>query len=57
MVHCDFGWYGKSNGYYVTGVFDIQDKNVELDDGVERRDEERNYKTGVHIITYSSPNN
>ena len=57
MVHCDFGWYGKTNGYYVTGVFDIKDKNVELDDGVERSENEHNFNTGVHIITYSRPNN
>lgn len=31
MVHCDFGWHGVSNGYYVSDVFNSSDSNVEMD--------------------------
>ena len=33
MVHCDLGWGGNCNGYYVSGVFDLDDPNIEHDPG------------------------
>ena len=51
MVHCDFGWYGKCNGYYVSGVFKLNDSRVEHDPGT-------NYEGSTHynhllkVITY-----
>ncbi len=51
MVHCDFGWGGKCNGYYVSGVFKLNDSNSEKDnpnDGGKKT----NYNHHVRIITY-----
>lgn len=54
MVHCDFGWRGMSNGYYVSGVFKLGDTSVELDPGPSNTDE-TNYKYYLHVITYDLP--
>lgn len=32
MVHCDFGWGSKANGYYESRVFSVFGENTELDD-------------------------
>lgn len=51
MLHCDLGWGGKCNGYYVAGIFKSYYKNTELDyedsPGVNF-----NYNHYVHIIAY-----
>lgn len=31
MVHCDFGWGGRHNGYYTSGVFKLDDQDAEYD--------------------------
>lgn len=54
MVHCDFGWRGKRNGYYVTGVFDMTDDNVEFDPGCDYGNEHY-YKFWLKIVTYTKP--
>lgn len=51
MVHCDFGWGGNSNGYYVSGVFDLSNPNVEHDPGT-KHDKTTNYNHHIRIITY-----
>lgn len=54
MVHCDFGWGGHFNGYYVDGVFKLNSKENEYDDV---NDTKKNTKFNHHIriITYSKP--
>lgn len=54
MVHCDFGWGGQCNGYYVSGVFKLNDPNIEHD---YYRDsgQSTNYNTFTKIITYNRP--
>lgn len=54
MVHCDFGWGGHCNGYYVDGVFKLNSKENEYDDV---NDTKKNTKFNHHIriITYSKP--
>ncbi len=51
MLHCDLGWGGKCNGYYVAGIFKSYYENTELDyedsPGVNF-----NYNHYVHIIAY-----
>ncbi len=51
MVHCDFGWGGICNGFYVSGVFKLNDPNAELDG--PRDDKKRHYNHFVKIITYN----
>lgn len=51
MVHCDFGWGGKCNGYYVSGVFKLNDPNIEFDPGSEK-DYSTNYNSLIRLITY-----
>lgn len=54
MVHCDFGWYSKCNGYYVSGVFKLGDSSVEKDYGTVH-DKDTNYNNYLHIMTYDKP--
>ena len=51
MVHCDFGWAGYCNGYYVSGVFKLNDEQVELDSATGKR-EDTNYNIFTHVVTY-----
>jgi hypothetical protein len=54
MVHCDFGWSGKCNGYYVSGIFKIDDPNVDRDPDVEFNKDTNynNLKRLLHIDSY-----
>jgi hypothetical protein len=51
MVHCDFGWKGKCNGYYVSGVFKLNDSRIEHDPGTDYG-ETTNYNNLIKVITY-----
>lgn len=51
MVHCDFGWRGKSNGYYVSGVFKLNDSRVEHDPGTSYGGK-THYNNLLKVITY-----
>ncbi len=55
MVHCDFGWEGTSNGYYVSGVFKLGDDSVELDSGSNHSEKKTNYNNFIRIVTYDKP--
>ncbi len=50
MVHCDFGWEGNSNGYYVSGIFDLDSGENEYDKGYSEKSD--NYNRFIKIITY-----
>ena len=52
MVHCDFGWGGKCNGYYVDGIFNSEN---EFDNNNHNRN--TNYNHHKRIIVYDNPNN
>lgn len=54
MVHCDFGWGGTCNGYYVSGVFKLNDPNIEHDFGTSNS-EDTNYNNLLKVITYEKP--
>ena len=53
MVHCDFGWQGKCNGYYVSGVFKLNDPNIEHDSGWYGGS--THYNNLLKVITYDRP--
>lgn len=55
MVHCSFGWqYGHCNGYYASGVFKLNDKNVEFDSSSDKG-RKTHYNNLLKIITYTKP--
>lgn len=51
MVHCDFGWGGGHNGYYVSGVFNLKDTSAEKDFS-SNSDKDYNYDTYLYIVMY-----
>lgn len=51
MVHCDFGWQGTCNGYYVSGLFNLNDENNELDNASSSK-KDINYNAFTHVVTY-----
>lgn len=55
MVHCDFGWGGACNGYFVTGVFDFRGSDVVFDDPSDKGLEKTKYNNYIHIVTYDKP--
>ena len=55
MVHCDFGWSGKNNGYYVDGIFKANGSPTEFDN-YSGNDTSVKYNSYIHIITYDKPN-
>lgn len=58
MVHCDFGWRGKSNGYYISDVFNSKNwTQNELDNTSNGKQPKKfNYNRQLRIITYAKPN-
>lgn len=54
LAHCDFGWGGASNGYYLSNVFN-RDKVYSLDSGSPNPglNPYFNYDSFTHIISYS----
>lgn len=51
MLHCDFGWSGRCNGYYVSGIFKSYYEDTELD-YEDSPSVNFNYNHYVHIIVY-----
>lgn len=56
MVHCDFGWKGDYNGYYVSGIFKLNDANIEYDNKYQKVEDETNYNNLLRVIMYDKPN-
>lgn len=54
MVHCCFGWGGHNDGYYVSGVFDSSDTNVDFDNP-NVVDKSKHFNTILHLIVYNKP--
>lgn len=55
MVHCDFGWGGKCNGYFVDGIFKLNNSENEFDNN--NHNGNTNYNHHKRIIVYDNPNN
>lgn len=51
MVHCDFGWGGPCNGYYVDGIFKLDSDKNDYDRPWLRK-KDTNYNHHMRIITY-----
>lgn len=54
MVHCDWGWGGNCNGYYTSGIFNLN-ANDNVFDGVHFGNT-TNYNFYIRIISYDNPN-
>lgn len=54
MVHCDFGWGGPCNGYFVSGVFKLNSPNNEFDNPYDKGKNTK-YNTLLKIVTYDKP--
>lgn len=54
MVHCDFGWKGLCNGYYVSGVFKLNNSEIERDPNFGNG-KSTHFKTLLKLITYTKP--
>lgn len=52
MVHCDFGWSGSCNGYFVSGMFDMKRNDVEYDSEYHFGNK-YNFKYYLKTITYN----
>ena len=52
MVHCDFGWSGKGNGYFISGIFDFKNNENMFD---EYSTVSVNYNKHIRLITYRIP--
>lgn len=52
MVHCDFGWKGACNGYYVSGLFKLGDDSVERDEGTSHN-QTTNYNNYLKLMIYN----
>lgn len=55
MVHCNFGWGGKNDGYFVSGIFDLDSRDVNLDKPSLGTSDEY-YNGRIRIIVYGKPN-
>ncbi len=55
MVHCDFGWGGNCNGYFVSGIFNMADSSV-VYDAPQNSHKTTNYNRFLKTITYDNPN-
>ena len=53
MVHCCFGWKGQCDGFYVSGVFDTDDSNVEFDGYTT--DGRKHFNNILNLLVYSKP--
>lgn len=54
MVHCDFGWNGNHNGYYLSGVFKLNYSENEPDN-TPTNNKTTHYKHNTKIIMYDTP--
>lgn len=54
MVHCDLGFRGANNAYYVSGVFNSEASENEYDYPYLNR-MDFNYTKYLHVITYDNP--
>ena len=54
LVHCNWGWGGKANGYYASGVFKPKNGTVMTEPGVDFNfgSSNSNFWYGFHMITY-----
>lgn len=59
LLHCNWGWSGRHNGYFANGAFDALKGRVmednEIDFSKTRSNDSRNYTWWFRIVTYNKP--
>ncbi len=55
LLHCNMGWNGTCNGYYVSGIFDVNNGATIPDLGYEGSDK-YDFDWWYRILTYDKPN-
>ena len=55
LLHCNWGWRGLCNGYYYSGIFDLNKKATEVQED-KKGSNDRNYDHWYRIISYDNPN-
>ncbi len=56
MVHCDWGWGGYCNGYFVSGVFDLtSSQNIYDENQKPGKSDTENYCNYLKTITFVKP--
>ena len=56
MVHCDLGWRGNCNGYYVSGMFQLASPDIDYDEGVSYNPNYNyDYDSYLKLITCKKP--
>ena len=53
LVHCNWGWGGLCNGYFISGVF--KPKDVTISDNLGTTESEDKYWSLINYITYDKP--
>jgi hypothetical protein len=56
LVHCNWGWSGSSNGYYVSGLFNLQPGPAKREHGIDDIDDgydTDNFDEAIKIIKYT----
>lgn len=57
LIHCNFGWGGKCNGYYHYGAFDLRNGAAKLPDNIKEKDDsnvtDNIYYDMTLIVTYT----
>ncbi len=57
LIHCNFGWGGRCNGYYYSGIFNLKDGAVETESNEgDTGTKDMNYTWSFKTITYDNPN-
>lgn len=55
MVHCDFGWGGFCNGYFTSGIFNLNNTSYHTQFDNPSNSGDTNYNAYLKTITYSHP--
>ena len=57
LMHCNWGWGGVANGYYVSKVFDLRTGAEEMDPcDTDTSTMPRHYHYAYRTVTYTNPN-
>lgn len=51
-VHCNWGWEGKCDGYYVMNIFDLR-YGAPIPDETTPKKEEKYYNIDIKAMTYN----
>ena len=53
LLHCNFGWGGSKDGYYLEGIFDLRKGQIDVNEDEYFGTRDRYYNAEKRIITYT----